>query len=91
MIRNRHNYPTPPIRDIKGKETQSQTDSCLATKWPNTYPKQKGVIDTHIQRQSITKINHGRRTALEWSVKSILLGWGSGSGGGGGGGGEVRA
>ena len=21
MIRNRYNYPTPPIRDIKGKET----------------------------------------------------------------------
>ena len=22
MIRNRYNYPTPPIRDIKGKEAQ---------------------------------------------------------------------
>ena len=24
MIRNRFNYPTPPIRDIKGKETQQR-------------------------------------------------------------------
>ena len=23
MIRNRYNYPIPPIRDIKGKETQT--------------------------------------------------------------------
>ena len=23
MIRNRYNYPTPSIRDIKGKETQT--------------------------------------------------------------------
>ena len=24
MIRNRYNYPKPPIRDIKGKETQTR-------------------------------------------------------------------
>ena len=79
MIRNRYNYPTPPIRDIKGKEIQtrnnwtvmetllaeSQTDSYFPTKWPNGYPKQKHVSDTHIQRRTITKINHDRRTALE--------------------------
>ena len=61
MIRNRYNYPTPPIRDIKWKETQtqnnwilietslaeSQTDSYFPTKWPNGYPKQKDVSDTH--------------------------------------------
>ena len=95
MIRNRYNYPTPRIRDIKGKETQtrnnqtlmetslaeSQTDSYFPTKWPSGYPKQKDVSDTHIQRQTITKINHGRRTALKRSVKSISL-----EGGGGGGG-----
>ena len=88
MIRNRYNYPTPPIRDIKGKETQtrnnwtlmetslatSQTDSYFPTKWPNGYPKQKDVSYTHIQRRTITKINHDRRTALERSVKSISLG-----------------
>ena len=88
MIRNRYNYPTPPIRDIKGKETQtrnncalmetslaeSQTDSYFPTKWPNGYPKQKDVSDTHIQRRTITKINDDRRTALERSVKSISLG-----------------
>ena len=88
MIRNRYNYPTPPIRDIKGKETQtrnnwtlletslaeSQTDSYFPTKWPNSYPKQKDVSDTHIQRRTITKINHDRRTVLELSVKSISLG-----------------
>ena len=87
MIRNRHNYPTPPIRDIKGKEAQTrnnwtlmetslaerQTDSYFPTKWPNGYPKQKDVSDTHIQRRPITKINHDRRTALEWTVKSISL------------------
>ena len=61
MIRNRYNYPTPPIRDIKGKETQtrnnwtlmetsvaeSQMDSYFPTKWPNGYPKQNDVSDTH--------------------------------------------
>ena len=87
MIRN-HNYPTPPIRDIKGKETQtrnnwtlretslaeSQTDSYFPTKWPNGYPKQKDVSDTHIQRRTITKINHDKKTALERSVESISLG-----------------
>ena len=88
MIRNRYNYPTPPIRDIKGKETQprnhwtvmekslaeSQTNSYFPTKWPNDYPKQKDVSDTNIQRRTITKINHDRRTALERSVKNISLG-----------------
>ena len=88
MFRNRYNYPTPPIRDIKGIETQtrnnwtlmetslaeSQTDSYFPTKWPNGYPKQKDVSDTHIQTRTITKINHDRRTALERSVKSISLG-----------------
>ena len=95
MIRNRYKYPTPPIRDIKGKETQprnnwtlmetslteSQTDNYFPTKWPNGYPKQKDVSDTHIQRRTITKINHDRRTALERSVKSISLGGGGGAGG----------
>ena len=90
MIRNRYNYPTPPIRDIKGKETQtrnnwtlmeislaeSQTDSHFPTKWPNDYPKQKDVSDTHIQRRTITKINHDKRTALERPEKSISLRWG---------------
>ena len=77
MIGNRYNYPTPPIRDIKVKETQtrnnwtlmetslaeSQTDSYFPTKCPNGYPKQKHVSDTHIQRRLITKINYDRRTA----------------------------
>ena len=26
MIRNRYNYPTPPFRDIKGKETQTRNN-----------------------------------------------------------------
>ena len=99
MIRNRYYYPLPPIRDIKGKETQtrnnwtlmetslaeSQTDSYFPTKCPNGYPKQKDVSDTHIQRRTITKINHYRRTALERSVKSISLGGGGGGGAGAGG------
>ena len=51
---------------------ESQTDSCFPTKWPNGYPKQKYVSDTHIQRQTLTKINHDRRTALEWSVKNFF-------------------
>ena len=29
MIRNRYNYPSPPIRDIKGKETQTQNNWTL--------------------------------------------------------------
>ena len=53
---------------------ESQTDSYFPTKWPNGYPKQKDVSDTHIQRRTITKINHDRRNALERSVKSISLG-----------------
>ena len=57
---------------------ESQTDSYFPTKWPNGYPKQKDVSDTHIQRRTITKINHDRRTALERSVKSISLGVGEG-------------
>ena len=84
MVRNRYNYPTPPIRDIKGKEihtrnnetlmetslAESQTDSYFPTKWPNGHPKQKDVSYTHIQRGTITKLNQDRRTALERSVKS---------------------
>ena len=53
---------------------ESQMDCYFSTKWTNGYPKQKDVSDTHIQRQTITKINHDRRTALEWSMKSISLG-----------------
>ena len=59
---------------------ESQTDSYFPTKWPNGYPKQKDVNDTHIQRRTITKINHDRRTASERSVKSISLGAGVGGG-----------
>ena len=32
--------------------------SYFPTKWLNGYPKQKDVSDTHIQRRTITKINH---------------------------------
>ena len=48
---------------------ESQMDSYFPTKWPNGYPKQKDVSDTHI-----TKINQDRRTDLERSVKIISLG-----------------
>ena len=58
---------------MKTSLAESQTDSYFPTKWPNGYPKQKYVSDTHIQRRIITKINHDRRTALERSVKSITL------------------
>ena len=34
---------------------ESQTDSYFPTKWPNGYPKQTDVSDTHIQRRTITK------------------------------------
>ena len=50
---------------------ESQMDSCFPIKWPNGYQKQKYIRDTHIQRRTITKINHDRRTSLERSVKSI--------------------
>ena len=53
---------------------ESRMDSYFPKKWPNGYPKLKDVSDTHIQRRTITKINHGRRTALERTVKSISLG-----------------
>ena len=64
---------------------ESQTSSYFPTKWPNGCPKQKDVSDTHIQRRTMTKINHDRRTALERSVrtvKSISLCVGGGWGGG---------
>ena len=66
--------------------TERQTDSYFPTKWPNGYPKQKDVSGTYIQRRTITKINHDRRTALERSVRSISLAAGGGGGGAGGGG-----
>ena len=53
---------------------ENQTDSYFPIKWPNGFPKQKDVTDTHIQRRTITKINHDKRTTLERSVKSISLG-----------------
>ena len=59
---------------MKTSLAESQTDSYFPTKCPNSYPKQKDVTDTHIQRRTITKINHDRRTALERSVESISLG-----------------
>ena len=52
---------------------ECQTDSYFPTKWPNGYPKQKDVSNTHIQRRTMTRINHDRRTALERSVKSFSL------------------
>ena len=60
---------------------ENQTDGYFPTKWPNGYPKKKkkkkkDVSDTYIQRRTITKINHDRRTALERSVVGV--------GGGGG-------
>ena len=66
---------------MKTSLAESQTDSYFHTKWSNGYPKRKDVSDTHIQRRTITKINHDRRTALERSVKSISLGEGGGGGG----------
>ena len=57
---------------------ESQTDSYFPTKRSNGYPKQKDVSDTHIQRRTITNINHDRRTTLERSVKTISLGVGGG-------------
>ena len=63
--------------------TERQTDSYFPTKWPNGYPKQKDVSGTYIQRRTITKINHDRRTALERCAK-YFTGVGGGGGGGGG-------
>ena len=44
---------------------ESQTDSYFLRKWPNGYPKQNDVSDTHIQKRTLTKINH----------KALLLLW----------------
>ena len=52
---------------------ESQTDSYFPTKWPNGYPKQKDFSDTHIERRTLTKINHDRRTALEQSVTLLYI------------------
>ena len=69
IIRNRYNYPSPPIRDINGKETQtrnnwilmetslaeSQTDSYFPTKWQNGYQKQK-----RCKRHTHSKTNYNK-------------------------------
>ena len=90
MIRNRYNYPTPPIRDIKETETQDpngnitsrkpngQLLSHKVAKWLSKTKRCKRYKD--IQRQTITKINHDRRNALERSVKRISLVGGGGLG-----------
>ena len=88
MISYRYNYPTPPIRNIKRKETQtrnnwtlmekslaeSQTDSYFPIKWPNGYPKTKRCKRHTHSKTNYKKINHDRRTALKRSVKSIHWG-----------------
>ena len=51
---------------------ESQTDSNFPTKWPNGYPKQNDVRDTHIQSRTITKINQDRRSDLERSVMKLV-------------------
>ena len=99
MIRNRYNYPTPPIRDIKGKETQtrnkwtlmetslaeSQTDSYFPTKWSNGYPKQK-----RCKRHTHSKTNYNKNKPLQKnclrtvSEKYFTGGWGRGGGRGAG-------
>ena len=60
---------------------ETQTDSYFRTKWPNGYPKQKDVSDTHIQRRTIIKINNDKNrlgTVSEkyftGGLKSILRG-----------------
>ena len=63
---------------------ESKTDSYFPTKWPNGYPKQKDVSATHIQRRTITKINHDRRTVSEKYFTGRRGGVCGGGGGGGG-------
>ena len=46
MVRNRYNYPTPPIRDFKGKETQTRNnwtlmETSLAESQPDSYKTYK--------------------------------------------------
>ena len=52
---------------------ESQTDSYFRIKWPNGYLKQNDVSDTHIQRRTLTKINHDRRTVSEKYLEAKLL------------------
>ena len=98
MNRNRYNYPTPPIIDIKGKEIQtrnnytlmdtslaeSQTDSYFPTKWPNGYPKQPCKRHTH------SKTNYNKNKSWQKNVLGTVsekyFTWGTGGGGGGRGG-----
>ena len=48
----------------------------MCSKRTVTFPQsgQMAVQNKKFQSRTITKINHDRRTALEWSVKSISLG-----------------
>ena len=66
---------------------ESQTDSCFPTKWPNGYPKQKYVSDTHIQRRTITKNKPWQKNRLgtvseKYFTGGGVEGWGRGGGGG---------
>ena len=61
---------------------ESQTDSCFPTKWPNGYPKQKYVSDTHIQKTNYNKNKPWQKNRLGTvskkyfteGLKSILRG-----------------
>ena len=54
---------------------ESQTDSYFPTKWPNGYPKQKDVSDTHIQRRTIAKNKPWEKNRLE-TVSEKYFTWG---------------
>ena len=68
MIRNRYNYPTPPIRDIKGKETQARNNwtlmetSLAESKRTVTFPQSSLSKTKGCKRHTHSKTNYNKNT-----------------------------
>ena len=66
IIRNRYNYPTPPIRDIKGKDTQTRNN------WgPNgniTSRKPNGQLLSHKVAKWLSKTKRCKRNTHSYSI-----------------------
>ena len=81
MIRNRYNYPTPPIRDIKGKETQTRNnwtlmETSLAESQTDNYFKQSGQMAIQNKNKPWQKNRLGTVSGKYFTggLKSILRG-----------------
>ena len=92
-IRNRYNYPTPPIRDIKGKETQTRNnwtlmETSLAESQTDIYSYKvaKFLSKTkRCKRHTHSKTNYKKnkpwqKNRLGTVSEKYFTGWGRGEG-----------